>query len=150
MADPMLIAKNAQTECALLPGLANRHGLITGATGTGKTVTLQKLAESFSQIGVPVFMADIKGDLTGISQAGSIGGKMAGVLQERGIATEGLGLSLETVRDPEKKRLSTIRVALTLPPGFPEKYAGAIQRAVDQCAVKKHLVEPPAFELTVN
>ncbi len=85
MADPMLIAKNAQTECALLPGLANRHGLITGATGTGKTVTLQKLAESFSQIGVPVFMADIKGDLTGISQAGSIGGKMAGVLQERGI-----------------------------------------------------------------
>ena len=77
MADPMLIAKNAQTECALLPGLANRHGLITGATGTGKTVTLQKLAESFSQIGVPVFMADIKGDLTGISQAGSIGGKLA-------------------------------------------------------------------------
>ncbi len=86
MADPMLIAKNAQTECALLPALANRHGLITGATGTGKTVTLQKLAESFSQIGVPVFMADIKGDLTGISQSGSIGGKMAGVLQERGIA----------------------------------------------------------------
>ncbi len=86
MADPMLIAKNAQTECALLPALANRHGLITGATGTGKTVTLQKLAESFSQIGVPVFMADIKGDLTGISQSGNIGGKMAGVLQERGIA----------------------------------------------------------------
>ena len=85
MADPMLIAKNAQTACALLPALANRHGLITGATGTGKTVTLQKLAESFSQIGVPVFMADIKGDLTGISQAGSIGGKMATVLQERGI-----------------------------------------------------------------
>ena len=85
MADPMLIAKNAQTECALLPGLANRHGLITGATGTGKTVSLQKLAESFSQIGVPVFMADIKGDLTGISQTGNIGSKMAAVLQERGI-----------------------------------------------------------------
>ena len=70
--------------------------------------------------------------------------------QERGIATEGLGLSLETVRDVEKKRLATINVALTLPPGFPEKYMGAIQRAVDQCAVKKHMVEPPAFELTVS
>jgi ribosomal protein S12 methylthiotransferase accessory factor len=70
--------------------------------------------------------------------------------QERGIATEGLGLSLETVRDVEKKRLATIKVALTLPPGFPEKYMGAIQRAVDQCAVKKHMVEPPAFELTVS
>lgn len=69
--------------------------------------------------------------------------------QERGIATEGLGLSLETIRDPEKKRLATIKAALTLPPGFPEKYAGAIQRAVDQCAVKKHMVEPPAFELSV-
>jgi putative redox protein len=69
--------------------------------------------------------------------------------QERGIATAGLGLSLETVRDEAKKRLSTIKVALTLPPGFPEKYAGAIRRAVDECAVKKHMVEPPAFELTV-
>jgi putative redox protein len=69
--------------------------------------------------------------------------------QERGIATEGLGLSLETVRDPEKKRLSSIDVSLTLPPGFPEKYRGAIGRAVDQCAVKKHMLEPPAFSLTV-
>lgn len=85
MADPILIAKNAATSCFLLPGLANRHGLITGATGTGKTVSLQKLAESFSRIGVPVFMADIKGDLTGISQAGSVGGKMAAILQERHI-----------------------------------------------------------------
>jgi uncharacterized protein len=85
MADPLLLAKNAATECFLLPGLANRHGLITGATGTGKTVTLQKLAESFSGIGVPVFMADIKGDLTGISQAGSMPPKMAQVVQERGL-----------------------------------------------------------------
>ncbi len=54
----------------LSPKLANRHGLIAGATGTGKTVTLQILAESFSNIGVPVFMADVKGDLSGISQAG--------------------------------------------------------------------------------
>ena len=70
--------------------------------------------------------------------------------QERGIATEGLGLSLETVRDEAKRRLSAIKVSLTLPPGFPEKYAEPIRRAVDQCAVKKHMVEPPAFELTVS
>ena len=85
MAEPFLIARNASTHCELLPGLANRHGLITGATGTGKTVTLQALAENFSKIGVPVFMADVKGDLAGISQAGSMGEKMAAVLKERGI-----------------------------------------------------------------
>lgn len=86
MASPLLIAQHSATECVLLPGLANRHGLITGATGTGKTVTLQKLAESFSQIGVPVFMADVKGDLSGISQAGKIGDKLAASLKERGLA----------------------------------------------------------------
>ena len=86
MAEPLLIAKHDTTECHLLPGLANRHGLITGATGTGKTVTLQTLAENFSRIGVPVFMADVKGDLTGISQPGAIGGKLAATLQERGLA----------------------------------------------------------------
>ncbi|WBY01943.1 DUF853 family protein [Ramlibacter tataouinensis] len=85
MADPLLIAKNGDTECFLLPGLANRHGLVTGATGTGKTVTLQTLAENFSRIGVPVFMADVKGDLTGISQAGQMPEKMAKVVQERGL-----------------------------------------------------------------
>lgn len=85
MAEPILIAKNATAICEMLPALANRHGLITGATGTGKTVTLQTLAENFSKIGVPVFMADVKGDLTGISQAGKIGDKMAGILKERGI-----------------------------------------------------------------
>ena len=85
MADPILIAQHGDTQCFILPGLANRHGLITGATGTGKTVTLQKLAESFSAIGVPVFMSDVKGDLTGISQPGSISGKLADVLKERGL-----------------------------------------------------------------
>ncbi|MBL8370869.1 MAG: DUF853 domain-containing protein [Burkholderiaceae bacterium] len=87
MAEPLLIARNRDTECLILPGLANRHGLITGATGTGKTVTLQAMAEQFSAIGVPVFMADIKGDLTGISQAGHVGEKMAKVLAERGLPT---------------------------------------------------------------
>ena len=86
MTEPMPIAQNDHARCELLPALANRHGLITGATGTGKTVTLQTLAENFSRIGVPVFMADIKGDLTGISQTGKVGEKLAKVLAERGIA----------------------------------------------------------------
>ena len=85
MAEPLLIARQGKTEAHLLPALANRHGLVTGATGTGKTVTLQKLAESFSRIGVPVFLADIKGDLTGISQAGRLEGKLAAALKERGL-----------------------------------------------------------------
>ncbi len=69
-AEGLLIAKG-QSDLYLLPGMANRHGLIAGATGTGKTVTLQVMAENFSRIGVPVFMADVKGDLAGISQAGA-------------------------------------------------------------------------------
>lgn len=77
MAQPISLAQSTdKTELFLLPALANRHGLITGATGTGKTVTLQKLAESFSAIGVPVFLADVKGDLTGIANAGSVTPKM--------------------------------------------------------------------------
>jgi uncharacterized protein len=85
MSDPILIAQNGKTQTFLRPDKANRHGLITGATGTGKTVTLQTLAEGFSKLGVPVFMADVKGDLTGISQAGSIGEKMAKILKDRGL-----------------------------------------------------------------
>jgi len=85
MAEPMLIARRNTTECHMLPALANRHGLITGATGTGKTVTLQTLAEGFSKIGVPVFMADVKGDLAGISQPGVVSPKLAASLQERGV-----------------------------------------------------------------
>ena len=85
MPEPILVARRDATECHLLPALANRHGLITGATGTGKTITLQTLAEGFSRIGVPVFMADVKGDLTGISQTGRVSDKLARVLAERGI-----------------------------------------------------------------
>ena len=72
MPEPLLVAKAGKTELALLPALANRHGLIAGATGTGKTVTLQTLAQGFSAMGVPVFMADVKGDLSGLSQAGAM------------------------------------------------------------------------------
>src|SRR3970040_465447 len=77
MPSPLLVAKNDKTELALLPGLANRHGLVTGATGTGKTVTLQALAQKFSSIGVPVFMADVKGDLSGTAKAGGPNAKVA-------------------------------------------------------------------------
>ena len=70
MSEPLLVGKNDKTEVFLLPQMANRHGLITGATGTGKTVTLQVLAEHLSSIGVPCFMSDVKGDLSGISQPG--------------------------------------------------------------------------------
>ena len=76
MVDPLIIAKTSTTDLAFLPAMATRHGCITGATGTGKTVTLQKLAESFSNIGVPVFMADVKGDLTGICKPGLLTDKM--------------------------------------------------------------------------
>ncbi|MCV2423355.1 DUF853 domain-containing protein [Paucibacter sp. DJ2R-2] len=85
MPDPILLARRDAIECFLLPALANRHGLITGATGTGKTISLQTLAENFSRIGVPVFMADVKGDLTGISQAGSLSPKLQAVLKDRGL-----------------------------------------------------------------
>jgi DNA helicase HerA-like ATPase len=87
MAEPILIAQQGDVQCHLLPALANRHGLITGATGTGKTITLQKIAESFSALGIPVVMADVKGDLTGISQSGALPDKVAKILKDRGLPT---------------------------------------------------------------
>jgi DNA helicase HerA-like ATPase len=76
MVEPLLVAKNRAEELFLLPQLANRHGLITGATGTGKTVTLQTLAEQFSAIGVPVFLADVKSDLSGLAAPGALTPKL--------------------------------------------------------------------------
>ena len=76
MAEPLLIAQSKDPQ-VLLPQMANRHGLVAGATGTGKTVTLQVMAEAFSRVGVPVFAADIKGDLSGISQPGKDNPKIA-------------------------------------------------------------------------
>ena len=65
-----LIGKNEKQELYILPKMANRHGLITGASGSGKTITLKVMAESFSSMGVPVFLADIKGDLSGTCMPG--------------------------------------------------------------------------------
>ena len=84
MAAPLLIAKAGSEELALLPALANRHGLVTGATGTGKSVTLQAFAHRFSSIGTPVFMADVKGDLSGIAKAGGANPKVAERLKSLG------------------------------------------------------------------
>lgn len=85
MTEPILIAQHGALQCQLLPRMANRHGLITGATGTGKTISLQVLAEAFSRIGTPVFLADVKGDLTGVSQAGSLSPKLAERLKNLGL-----------------------------------------------------------------
>lgn len=99
MAEPLIIARNADVQAALLPQLANRHGCITGATGTGKTVTLQVLAEAFSRIGTPVFMADVKGDLTGITQAGAPSPKLTQRLADLGLPEPIWGNSPATLWD---------------------------------------------------
>lgn len=85
MTTELLLAQREAIACHLHSAQANRHGLITGATGTGKTVTLQAMAQAFSDIGVPVFMADVKGDLSGLSQPGHFEGKLADILATRGI-----------------------------------------------------------------
>ncbi len=85
MGQDLLIAKG-NNELFILPGMANRHGLIAGATGTGKTVTLQVMAENFSRIGVPVFMADVKGDLSGVCKIGSATPKIKDRIQKLGIS----------------------------------------------------------------
>ncbi len=99
MSDPILIAQHGAVQCHLLPRLSNRHGLITGATGTGKTVSLQVLADAFSRIGTPVFMADVKGDLTGISQSGSLSPKLAERLKTLGLPEPMFGASPVTLWD---------------------------------------------------
>jgi DNA helicase HerA-like ATPase len=89
-ANPFFVARG-EKDLFLLPKMANRHGLITGATGTGKTVSLQVLAENFSRAGVPVFMADVKGDLSGISQPGSMTPKVTERLKLLKIADPAFG-----------------------------------------------------------
>jgi DNA helicase HerA-like ATPase len=99
MPEPMLIARHGDTDLCLLPALANRHGLITGATGTGKTVTLQVMAERFAAIGVPVFMADVKGDLTGVAQPGAMSPKLKERLERLGLPEPAFGAMPATLWD---------------------------------------------------
>src|SRR5215510_11729510 len=88
MIEPFIIAKTSDhADVEFVPGMGNRHGLITGATGTGKTVSLQLLADHFSQSGVPVFVADVKGDLSGVAAAGTLSSKLQQRLAATGIAT---------------------------------------------------------------
>lgn len=79
------VAQSSDTVLTLLPSMSNRHGLITGATGTGKTLTLQKLIENFSSIGVPCVVSDIKGDLSGISRIGGDNTKVSKRLEQMGL-----------------------------------------------------------------
>ena len=83
------VAAAGDQELCLLPRMGNRHGLVAGATGTGKTVTLQTLAEGFSSLGVPVFLTDVKGDLAGISQAGAPQGSIAARIEDLGLRDKG-------------------------------------------------------------
>ena len=85
MSEPLYLAKSEDGYPALLPQMANRHGLVTGATGTGKTVTLQSMAERLSFAGVPVFMADVKGDLSGMGAAGVVTPKLEARLKDLGL-----------------------------------------------------------------
>ena len=96
--DPILVGKAVTTPDSLpetggrvflQPKLANRHGLVAGAPGTGKTVTLMTLAEGFSRIGVPVFMADVKGDVAGLAVPGDIGDRLRERAEMIGVAAYG-------------------------------------------------------------
>ena len=93
--DPILLGKGITDEVAvtLLPKFGNRHGLVAGATGTGKTVTLMTLAEGFSKLGVPVFMADVKGDVSGLAVAGDGNEKILQRAKDLGVADYAPGAS---------------------------------------------------------
>lgn len=92
MTASILVGKG-EVPVSILPRMANRHGLVAGATGTGKTVTLQRLAESFSRVGVPVFLADVKGDLAGIGKAGGGNDKVAERVERMQLEAEGFELA---------------------------------------------------------
>jgi DNA helicase HerA-like ATPase len=113
MTAPLLIAKNDQAELVLLPQMANRHGLITGATGTGKTVTLQTLAERFSDIGVPCFMSDVKGDLSGIAAAGGNNPKVAERIEKLGLTEHQYQAHPVTLWDPFGEQGHPVRATIS-------------------------------------
>ena len=112
MTEPILVAKKDKDEFYLLTNMANRHGVVTGATGTGKTVTLQRMAEGFSERGVPVFMADIKGDLTGVSQAGGGNQKIDDRNKQLGIEPQFTGFPV-TLWDVFGKQGSPLRATVS-------------------------------------
>jgi len=119
-------------------------GVTVDATYKGHTIrTDQPREDGGSETAMSPF------DLFFASIAACMGFYALRFCQQRDLPTDGLGLRLEPVRDEQEKRVTVVRISLRLPPGFPEKYRAAIERAVDHCAVKKHIIEPPRFELTV-
>lgn len=119
-------------------------GLLVSATTRGHTVITDQPAAAG---GTDTTMAPF--DLFLASIATCAGYYAIRFCQERNLSTAGLGLTLHPIRDPEGKRVTTIRMELRIPDGFPEKYEQAILRAVDHCAVKRHIVEPPRFEVEI-
>jgi uncharacterized protein len=114
VAEPFVIAKTAAGEdVRFLPSLANRHGLVTGATGTGKTVTLQALTDHFSQIGVPVFVADVKGDLSGVAAAGALSPKLAERLKTTGVEAPAFAANPVVFWDVFGKRGFPVRATIS-------------------------------------
>jgi DNA helicase HerA-like ATPase len=114
MPEPIVVARTAHgTDLQILPAMANRHGLITGATGTGKTVTLQLLADSFSRIGVPVFLADVKGDLSGVAAAGAMSPKLAERLQAIGAQAPAFAADPAVFWDVFGKRGTPVRATIS-------------------------------------
>ena len=105
------VANNDKGEnIGIVPKMANRHGLVAGATGTGKTVTLKVLAEAFSDMGVPTFMADVKGDISGIADPGQLTEDMQKRIDKFGLADAGFsfrGYPVNTARS--RQRYSTAR-----------------------------------------
>jgi ribosomal protein S12 methylthiotransferase accessory factor len=89
-------------------------------------------------------------DLFFVSMATCMGFYALRFCQQRELPTEGLRVTLDPIRDEQLKRVTLVRVALQLPHAFPEKYREAIRRAVDHCSVKRHILEPPQFELNVT
>jgi DNA helicase HerA-like ATPase len=114
MIEPFVIAKAADgSELEFVPAMGNRHGLITGATGTGKTVSLQLLADHFSQRGVPVFLADVKGDLSGVAAPGSLSPKLQQRLASTGIAPPDFGADPVAFWDVAGRRGFPVRATIS-------------------------------------
>ena len=130
--DPILLGKGLTDDIpvTLLPKYGNRHGLVAGATGTGKTVTLMTLAEGFSRLGVPVFMADVKGDVAGLAVAGDGNEKVLQRAAQIGVADYAPGASPVVFWDLYGKLGHPVRTTVS------EMGPTLIGRILELCAVE--------------
>jgi ribosomal protein S12 methylthiotransferase accessory factor len=120
-------------------------GLKVGAVYRGQTIATDQPEPAGGEGSAPAPF-----DLFLASIATCAGFYALAFCQQRDLSTAGLAVTMETVRDPELRRITKIDLHLTLPEGFPEKYRQAIVRAVDQCAVKRHIVDPPEFGIEIT